>query len=204
MATLTGTAPKNTYTLLLKVDSSGLDTTLRTVEDGDATGSALMLATDNVVFKAGTGSGQASGIGKITVDTTKVGTVGTGEDTLITYDLPANSLSSDGKGVRITAWGTTGANGNGKIVKLHFGGTVIRQIGSSAINDKDWLIPGTIIRTGASTQDAIGTEIVDSVSLNTHSEPGEDTTTATTIKITGEGTSDNDVVCEVLLVEFIG
>ena len=143
-------------------------------------------------------------MGKANVNTTKVGNVGTGEDDLITYSLPANSLSADGKGVKIKAWGTTAANGNTKTIKLHFGSTVVRQIGASAINDKDWKIDAIVIRTGASTQDALGTEIVDSIALNTHSEPGEDTTTATTIKVTGEATSNNDIVCEGMFTEYIG
>ena len=48
MATLTGATIASTYPLLLKIDSNGLDTTLREVEDGDATASALYLATNKV------------------------------------------------------------------------------------------------------------------------------------------------------------
>ena len=45
MATLTGSSIASTYPLLLKIDSSGIDGTLRAVEDGDATDSALSIST---------------------------------------------------------------------------------------------------------------------------------------------------------------
>lgn len=162
---------------------------------------------DDAKFKAGTSSSTINPMGTILVDTTSAGNVGGGEDTLMTFDLPADSLSTDGKVIRLTAWGKTGATANVKTIKLHFGATVIRQVGASAINDKDWLILGIVVRTGASAQDAIGTEIVDSVSLNTHSEPAEDTTGAITIKLTGQDNDgvplDNAVVAQGLMIEFL-
>ena len=62
MATLASTAIKDTYPLLLKIDSTGVDGTLRKVEDGDATDSSLSIsttaiaidATDKLYFDGGT------------------------------------------------------------------------------------------------------------------------------------------------------
>jgi len=48
MATLTGETIASTYPLLLKIDSSGIDGTLRAVEDGDGTDSALSISTGAV------------------------------------------------------------------------------------------------------------------------------------------------------------
>lgn len=48
MATLTGEQIAATYALLLKLQSTGLDATLRAVEDGDATASVLKLSTAEV------------------------------------------------------------------------------------------------------------------------------------------------------------
>ena len=45
MASLTNTTIASTYPLLLKVDSNGIDGTLRAVEDGDGTDTALKLST---------------------------------------------------------------------------------------------------------------------------------------------------------------
>ena len=46
MATLAGHTIASTYAFLLKIDSGGIDTTLRAVEDGDATDSTLKIATN--------------------------------------------------------------------------------------------------------------------------------------------------------------
>tara|TARA_R110000751_G_scaffold12840_3_gene43965 strand:+ start:421 stop:1362 length:942 start_codon:yes stop_codon:yes gene_type:complete len=62
MATLASTAIKDTYPLLLKIDSTGVDGTLRKVEDGDGTDSSLLIsttaiaidATDKLYFDGGT------------------------------------------------------------------------------------------------------------------------------------------------------
>ena len=51
MATLAGNTIASTYPLLLKIDSSGIDGTLRAVEDGDGTDSALSIATDSALIK---------------------------------------------------------------------------------------------------------------------------------------------------------
>ena len=51
MATLAGNTIASTYPLLLKIDSNGIDGTLRAVQDGDATDSALSIATDSVLIK---------------------------------------------------------------------------------------------------------------------------------------------------------
>ena len=74
MATLAGNTIASTYPLLLKIDSSGIDATLRAVEDGDATDSALLLATNKVEVKPGSNDAnafevsQADGTAVFTVD----------------------------------------------------------------------------------------------------------------------------------------
>ena len=52
MATLAGNTIASTYPLLLKIDSSGVDGTLRYVEDGDATDSTLKIANDAISIDA--------------------------------------------------------------------------------------------------------------------------------------------------------
>ena len=160
----------------------------------------------SITFAMGAGTGIAQSSGVANVNTTAVGNVTGGEDDLMTYTLPADSLDADGKSVRITAWGTTAANGNTKTIKLHFGGTVARQIGPTAQNNQDWKIDAVIVRTGATAQDAIGTEMVDNSSVFlTHSHPAEDTTAAIVIKVTGESASSatNDIVQEGMLIEYL-
>ena len=45
MATLAGNTIASTYPLLLKIDSNGIDGTLRAIEDGDGTDSAVKIST---------------------------------------------------------------------------------------------------------------------------------------------------------------
>lgn len=52
MATLSGNKVKDTYESLLKLESNGVTTTLKTVEDGAGVDSALKLATDKVEVAA--------------------------------------------------------------------------------------------------------------------------------------------------------
>ena len=138
------------------------------------------------------------------IDTTAVGNVGTGEDVLITYSLPADTLSDDGKGVRITAWGSVAVNGNTKTVRLDFGATTIRAIGPSAISGLDWRIDGLVFRTSATSQDAMATESLDATGQDTTiTTPAETLSGTVVIRITGEATTDNDVVCEGMLVEIL-
>lgn len=69
-----------------------------------------------------------------------------------TYTLPANTLSANGKAVRVRAWGQTGATANTKTVKLYLGATVVYTTGAVAANNKDWYLEAVITRTGVGTQ----------------------------------------------------
>ena len=178
---------------------------MRVQEDGNV-GIGIPSPNSILSFKMGTGTGQAQASGKADVNTTAVGNVGAGDDDLMTFSLPADSLSADGNVIRISVWGTTAANANTKTIKLHFGATIVRQIGPSAVNNQDWRIEATVVRTGASAQDAIGTELVDNSSVFiTHSEPAEDTTGAIVIKVSAESGSSasDDITQEGMLVEYI-
>ena len=139
------------------------------------------------------------------VNTTAVGNVGAGEDTLITYDLPANTLNTNGAGVRITAWGTVANNANGKTLKVYFGATVILTDGITAGAATRWYVTGLVFRTAVDAQDYVtygndqGATTPD-INVGTATE---DDGAAITIKCTGEATSDNDIVQEGLLVEVL-
>lgn len=180
------------------------------ITDGGATpldldGGAATLGSTSI--QMGTGTGQAQASGKANVNTTAAGTdANTVEKDLITYSLPANSLSADGKVIKIIAWGTTAANGNEKTIRIYFGGTVVRQLGTAAFNNQDWIDEAIVVRTGTSAQDSIGSEMTNNNNVFlTHLEPAENTATALTIKVTGQnGTaSANDIVAEVLLIEYL-
>ncbi len=99
MATLAGNTIASTYPLLLKIDSNGIDGTLRTVQDGDATDSALLLATNKVEIKPGSNDtnafevSQADGTSLFIVDSTNryIGIGGTPGQTLDIHGVSGTS-----------------------------------------------------------------------------------------------------------------
>jgi hypothetical protein len=159
-----------------------------------------------IKHQAGTSTLEATMVGVANVNTTAVGNVGAGEDDLITYSLPANALSANAKGVRIRAWGTGANNANAKTLKLYFGTQVILTTALTASQVDTWEAEATVWRTGASTQDwqtrlnQAGTTSIIDIENGTATQTD---TAAITIKCTGTGTSNNDVVAEGMLTEFI-
>ena len=105
----------------------------------------------------GTASGRLSVV--LHVNTTKQATTGTSEQVLATYTLPANTLSEDGKAIRIKGTFTTDANSNSKGIRIRFGGSAGELIISRSATDNNLAIvfDVTIVRTGAATQIAFGT-----------------------------------------------
>jgi hypothetical protein len=155
--------------------------------------------------KMGTGAGVATCVSKATATTTAVGNVDAGTDDLISYSLPADSLVVTGKGVRITAWGTTANNVNAKTVTLEFGGqTIMTQALTTSIAGT-WRISAMAFRTGASTQDIFAELLQLATIIHKHTlTAGTQTETgAIVIKCTGTATTTNDIVQEGLLVEYL-
>ncbi len=154
-------------------------------------------------FKMGDGTGQAQASGVANVNTTSIGNVGSGEDDLMTYSLPADSLNTDGKSIKITAWGTI-TTSNSKIIRLKFGSITIQQIGPTTSGGLDWKIEGLVIRTGAATQKALGTQFLDTLAQDsTISSPTETLSSIVVIKVTGEGVANDDIKQEGMLVEYL-
>jgi hypothetical protein len=178
---------------------------------GSTTAAAARVALKVPTDQMGTGSGVATLVGVAHVNTTAVGNVGAGEDDLMTYSLPANSLSANGKGVRVTAWGITANNANVKTYRFYFGTSSIGYVLTSSITGV-WRSEFTVFRTGPNTQDAAFkiSEVVNSAALAAPKEAqvaidadAETDTAAITIKVTGEATANNDIVQQGMLVEFL-
>lgn len=143
---------------------------------------------------------------KLTVDNTAVGNVGTGEDTLISYSLPASTLFQNGAGVRITAWGTAANVAGTKTLKTYFGTQVIATDSLTASQVDNWKVVATVWRTGLSAQEYESEFLQSGTITQTILERGtstQDQSTALTIKCTGEATNDDDIVQNGLLVEFL-
>jgi hypothetical protein len=152
----------------------------------------------------GTGTASAYPGGVISINTGSQATTGTSEETLMSFSLPASTLDSNGRGVRITAWGTTAANGNTKVIGLNFGATEIKGVTVSS-NNLTWRIEGLVFRTGAATQEAIsGMTIGTTLSTAAIATPSETLSGAVTIALKAiTATSAGDVTCQGLLVEVL-
>lgn len=162
-------------------------------------------------FPFGATTATASGV--LTVNTTQAATgANTTETDLWTYSLPANSLSADGKTVRITAYVLTAANANNKTVKLYFGSQLVNTTTAVALNAGLVQLQMDVTRTAAATQELIGKTIYGAADgsaitaqRSDHINGTQDTTTAITIKVTGQnGTAAaNDIVFRSALVEAL-
>lgn len=142
---------------------------------------------------------------RFNTNTTPVGNIGAGEDNLIQYTLPANTLAATGRVVRITAWGSFAANGNNKTLKAYFGATSISLLSAVAVNSAAWIAVVHIIRTGASAEILFGELHYASTlaAITSPATPAEDTTAAVVIKFTGEATATNDVIQSGMIVEVM-
>lgn len=165
------------------------------------------------LLKEGTGATTGALGGAINVNTTAVGNVGAGEDNLMTYAVGANTLSANGRGLRIRASGTLANNATAKTLKFHFGATAITLIPAATVNIANhvWHSDVTVIRTAAAVEYMEGYAIAGlgngsggslSYQVST-AAPAEDTTAEITLKYTGEGGADNDIVQSMMVVEVI-
>src|SRR5258708_4687268 len=180
-----------------------------TVNGATATLPTVAMLTGSTVT-IGTGSGIATLVGVANVNTTAVGNVGAGPDDMMTYTLPVNSLSVNGKGIRVRAWGTTANNANAKTVSFNFGGSSSSFTLSASIAGR-WYGEMIVIRTGSiaqkssrwmSEQQAGATLIAPKTAL-TEVTPAEAETGTIVVKCQSLGVAANDVVQEGMLVEFL-
>ena len=145
-------------------------------------------------------------ITKANVNTTAVGNVGTGEDDLITYSLPTNSFNTAGRGIRLTAWGTTSGGVESRTVKAYFGSTAVLTT-TSMLATYSWKVVMEVFSTGTDTQDCFatftqGTSSVLSVD-HTFATSTQNDGAAITLKLTGQATNTDAIVQQGMLVEFL-
>lgn len=147
----------------------------------------------------------ATGGGTLHVNMTQAGNVGTGEDTLASYTVPAGQLAANGDTLWFEAFGTMAANANSKTVRVRFGssGTNLIYEQTNTGWGEHWSVRGRIYRTGASAQKASVDLISDNddrVTTQTTTGLNQDVTATVTLVVTAEAVADNDVVLEGLIV----
>ena len=149
-------------------------------------------------------TGSALGNILLHVNTTPVGNVGAGEDDLITYTLPGGTLATNGDSLLCTFAGTTAANTNAKTGKLYFGASSSSLLSTSSAGVTYWKMQMLVVRTGAATQRVVmwggnnGADI-----YNQYFDATETLSGNITIKATGTGVSNDDVIAKFLTVEYL-
>lgn len=199
-----GTAGAPTYTFTSDTDNGMFKETTNTV--GFSAGGTQYTRIDsngtaNISANLRTNQGTATTTfvkvgGTANVNTTTVGNVGVGEDDLMTYSLPANSLATNGDYIEGKAALTFAANANAKRVRCYFGATKLYDSTSQIQSGGSMEVTWTIVRTGATTQRAIAKDVTDATLFTddaTYTTPAETLSGAVTIKCTGEAVSNDDV-----------
>lgn len=145
-----------------------------------------------------------------------VGNVGTGEDTLHSYTLPADALSdggvaavpSDGRAIRFKGCGYTANNANAKNLKIYFGSTVVlsHDFATSVLEFFEYEL--IVVRESEGQQRAfcrLTTTGAAGVAINAFgaASPTEDETLAIVVKSTAEATDDSDITELFAITEFM-
>lgn len=141
----------------------------------------------------------------VSISTTAVGNVGSGEDDLMSYAVAAGLLGTDGWGLEILAGFLAAANANSKTFKLYFGATVIATTGAISPNAKGVTMRAVVIRTGATAQVAMSQSNceVTNGAYSSFTTPAETLANSITIKGTGAATSNDDIIQKLLMVRLV-
>lgn len=135
--------------------------------------------------------------GTLFTTTTAVGNVGTGEDTLNSYTVPALVLTNNSESVSIEGSGTFAASANNKRVRAYFGATAIFDTGVLAVTAAaEWELSCRVFRTGATTQTSKCRWSSDEATFLTDVDlaaPAETLSGTVLTRFTAEATTNNDV-----------
>jgi len=180
-----------------------------TLAAGDGITITTTAGTDTVTLtadgevQAGTSAVNAKAGGMLYQTVTAVGNVGSGEDTLWTQAVAANVLATNGDMLRIRAYGTAAANSNNKTWKLYWGSTSVTLGPIAQPTNTSWDAEILVTRTGASSQ-VVSAGVRNGTGLRpTVTTASETLSGAVTVKITGEATSNNDIVLLTGYIEWL-
>ena len=167
--------------------------------------SSVNISRSNITVQPGTSNNDIPIGGTLVSNTTSVGNVGVGEDTLITHLVLAASLVTTGSYLEISAWGTVAANANNKTIKLKFGTTTLVDTTAVAANSGSWYITAKIVRVTATSQQCIASIISDNALITnsaTYTDAIENLDSNLNVFCTGEATTDDDIIQKGLLIKW--
>jgi hypothetical protein len=163
---------------------------------------------------AGTSTGLAVQGGTLKVNTTTTGNgADTTEDNLITFSVPANTLTVNGDHLEFDVAGSFANSTDNKQLKVKWGATTIFDTGSlngATLGASSWRAHGKIIRTGSATQKCT-TEFTLSGALlgalttttTTYATAAETLSSASTFKCTGQNLSASTANAVVQEIEVL-
>lgn len=173
--------------------------------------SGEFLTTNGTVSSWAAAGGGGGAVSIIDVNTTQTGNTAATETDLVSKSITGGTLANNGETIEFYAAGTFNQVFTQSDLKVKFGATTIFDgtgFKSTLANGR-WELRGSIIRTGATTQKTsvtmiysqeagtIGYTSGDLVSPAIQvTTAGETLSSASTLKITGNGTDANDVVFE--------
>lgn len=129
----------------------------RAIETGDLPSLAGTYQPLSAVLTAIAGSGMSVFPRNVYVNVTPVlSTATTSEEDLMSFSLPAGTLSTNSDVVEVELWGAPSSNLIAKRVRLYFGSTVVYDTGLSTLTTGSFRIRARIYRTGAATQVSVG------------------------------------------------
>jgi hypothetical protein len=156
---------------------------------------------------AGGGTGHLAPSGQLTAQLTPASTPASlVETTLQTYTMPAGTLDVVGRKLKIKAWGTTGADANGKTIRLYLGATAIYNSTAMTTNNGSWVLEAEVYKTGANSQSCWATSIfINSIPVTAVQATAIADTAAIIIKVTGQNSvaTAADIVCSGMSIEFL-
>jgi len=162
-------------------------------------------ALGNIYVRGSNGVANASVGGTIKVDTTKVISAGASETNLITFAVPAHTLTNLNDRLRFRFAGNFAATANAKDLKVIYGSETILDTSSQIVNSGAWTIEGEIIRIGNTSQEVSAEFHGAGVTLFTTASVGllaQTNGIATTLKMTSTAAGNGDVTNRTLVVMY--
>ena len=140
-----------------------------------------------------------------TQNATAVSNSGAAETDLMTYVLPASSMTLANDSLRVTAFGICANNANAKTLKVYFGTAVLQTVSLTISQAGAWRIQAEMIATGSSAQRCFSQLVqggTTSFVAAAYTSAAETSSSAITVKVTGTGVANGDITQDGMLVQF--
>lgn len=144
--------------------------------------------------------------GTICVSNNPIYSAGTAETNLLTYSVPANTLTNLRDRLSFRFSGNFAATANAKDLAVYWGSEKILDTTSQIVNSGNWTIEGEIIRDGNTAQSCSAEFHGAGVTLFTTANASALTQTngiATLLKITGTAVGNGDITNRTLVVSYL-